>query len=613
MASKFLKHKWQKVVLTCLLLVTAIVLFLAFLINIYWSPILSQRLKSVVLTSTDSLYNIDFSSAELHVLQGRIVIYNLSLKPDTAVYNRRIKKHTAPNNLVNLHVRRLILSQIHPFQLYFKRRLDIGRITLSTPDVHMRYQLNHTKDTISKDHRTVWQKVAKTLKSIHVSEIFLNDINFKYDDYSGNKLVISELKEMNLQASDLLIDSATQTDKSRMLYCKDVVFDLNNYKGKTTDGLYSYTVKRLKLSTQTSQLNAEGLTFAPTNTATFFNKTEKDRYIVKLDSLQLNNFDFLSYHKYRSLTASSLILSHGSFDLFNNPNKAQTDKDKIKSFPNMAMSGITTNLKIDTITTKHIDVSYSEHNKKSDENGTIYFYNTEGTFLNVTNNKEALQKNNITTAQLTTYFMNRGKLNLFFSFNLTDKDASYSYKGNLGPMNLSLVNQATIPFAMVKVASGKLKAFNFDIKANSKVSKGNVTLLYNDLKVTLLKSDSINQKLKRKIIATLFANIFILKHNNPDNEGEIPRSFNVVYKRPVNSPFFKTIWQTLLLGIKPAVGYDEKTQHETTAKIAQSELNKKNRKIKKVLRLKKREERKLKRKLKKEEKAEQPAGGATNP
>jgi hypothetical protein len=602
MAFKFLKHKWQKVVLVSFLAFTVLLLLLAFLVNQYWSPILSKKLKAAVAESSDGLYKVDFSEAKLHVLQGKIVIYNIVMKPDTAVYNKRKAQHLAPNNLIELHVKRLVLSQIHPFTLYFKHKLDIGRIVLNSPQVHISYQLNHTTDTVNTDNRTLWQKISKSLKSIHVGDIFLSDVNFKYDDYSGNKLAISEVKEINLQANELLIDSATQTDRSRFLYCKDIVTELNHYKGKTSNGLYTYTINRLKLSTLTSQLNIQGFTLDPVSAGVFFSKTRKDKYTLKLDTIQLNNFDYLSYHKYRSISASSLVLNTGSFDLFNNPNKLKSNKDKLETFPNVALHKLGIDLKLDTVLIKHLDIGYSEHNKKSDKTGTITFNNTHAKLLNITTNKAALQKNNIAIAQINSYFMDRGKLDLTFTFNLTAPNAAYSYKGHLGAMDLQLLNPATRPFAMVKITSGKLKSFDFNIRGNSKVSKGRVIILYNDLKVNLLKADIPNQKLKKKLVETLFANIFILKHNNPDNKGEIPRSFNVTYVRPINSPFFKTAWKTLLTGLKPAVGMDEKTQKATTALMSKKELDKKNRQIKKQLRKQKRAERKLKRQQKKAQK-----------
>ncbi|MEO6851821.1 MAG: hypothetical protein ABI203_10160, partial [Mucilaginibacter sp.] len=223
------KHNWQNRLFTFVLILVGVILIFAFFVNLYWSPILASKVKKAVLTSSDSLYTVEFSDAELHIIRGEIDIYNITLKPDTAVYNRRKKNHLAPNNLVELHVKRVVLSHIHPFKLYFQHVLDIGEVILKQPELNVSYQLNHTKDTVTKDKRTTWQKISKSLHSIHIGNIALNDVKFKYEDYSGNKVATSELKEMDLNATDLLIDSATQADKSRLLYCRDIAAQLNNY------------------------------------------------------------------------------------------------------------------------------------------------------------------------------------------------------------------------------------------------------------------------------------------------------------------------------------------------------------------------------------------------
>src|SRR5882757_9388765 len=113
MAIKFLKHKWQKRLLITFLSIVGTLLILTFFINLYWSPILASQVKSTVLSSSDSLYTVDFSDAKLHIIRGEIDIYDIVLKPDTSVYNRRKQDHLAPNNLVELHVRHLRLSHIH--------------------------------------------------------------------------------------------------------------------------------------------------------------------------------------------------------------------------------------------------------------------------------------------------------------------------------------------------------------------------------------------------------------------------------------------------------------------------------------------------------------------
>jgi hypothetical protein len=599
MAVTFLKRRWHKISAATLLAVIILVSVLAFLVNNYWSPILAKEVKKVVLRSSDSLYTIDFTSAELHVLRGQLIIYNISLKPDTAVYNRRKKQHIAPNNLVTLHVRRLIIYHIHPFSLYFRHRLNINEIILSQPQLEVSYQLNHTKDTVVKDNRIPWQKMSKSLKSLHIGQIFLNDVQLKYSDYSGHKVAIQELKEMNLGASDLLIDSATQTDKSRVLYCRDIEAELNNYTGKSQNGLYAYKINHLKLSTLTSQLNIEGLVLAPVKPGEFFSKTKNDRYSLRLDSVQLNHFDYLNYHKYRMIKTSAIIIKRGYFSLFNNPNKENNKGvDKITGFPTVVLSNLTTDLRIDTFMVHHMNVEYNEFNPKSNKTGILIFDNTSGSILNITNNQAALVKNNISTADLTTYFMGKGKLNVHFSFNLTDKAVSYSYKGMLGQMDLEDINPAVVPFAMIRITSGTVKQFDFNFTANSRSSNGKVTLLYNDLKVKILKHDT-TFGLKQKLLETLYANIFIIKHNNPDNPGEAPRTFDVNFTRPISSPFFKTVWNSLFNGIKPSAGLDDKTVHALAVQVDQQNANKQKRLLKKAMRQQRRAARKLKRKQEK--------------
>lgn len=610
MGVKFFKQKWQKWLFIIFLVLVGLILLLSLVINLYWSPILASKVKSTVLKSSDSLYTVEFSDAKLHIIKGEIDIYNITLKPDTAVYNRRKENHLAPNNLVELHVKRIILSHIHPFTLYFGHKLDIGQVILKQPELNVSYQLNHTKDTVTHDRRTTWQKISKSLKSIHIGEILLKDVKFKYQDYSGNKVATSELKEMNLSATDLLIDSATQTDRSRLLYCKDILAELNNYSGQTPDGLYAYKMKSLRLSTLSSKLTIEGLDLQPVKADVFFNKSMHDRFKVHIDSLQLNKFDFLSYHKYRIINAASMILSHGSFNVFNHPNKKKSDIDKIKSFPNFGLEKINADLNIDTLKIRHFDVSYTEIGKKSNKSGTISFNNTSGVFRNITTNKAALQKNNICTVNLHSYFMNAGKFDVALTFNLTDKNFPYSYKGTLGPMNLQAVNPAIMPLALVKLNQGKLNRFDFDISADSKFAKGRVTLLYTDLKVTVLKADTDNDRLKHLTVASFFANLMVLKHNNPDAPGETPRSFYVNYERPKDYPFFKTIWNTLLTGIKPCAGYDIKMQQNVKATIAGQKTKKQERGIKKAQRKEKRAERKKKREIKKELKRKQEAAKA---
>ncbi|MES2274416.1 MAG: hypothetical protein V4592_00220 [Bacteroidota bacterium] len=605
MKLRFLKHRWERVTARVVIVIAAIVLLTGLFINFYFSPILARSVKSMVLSSSDSLYHVTFTDANVHIFQRKIVMRNIDVQPDMAVYQQRQKQGTAPNNLYRVHIKKLVLTYIHPLSLYFDRKLDIDEIVLSAPELNLTYQLNHTKDTTEKDTRTLYQRIAKVLRSVHVGRIGLNDVKFKYADYSGNKVAISELKEMNLSATDLLIDSASMTDKSRFLYCRDVTTEINNFSGNTLNGLYRYKMKLLTLSTRTSQLNGEDINLEPINPAEFFEKSRHDRFTMHIDSLQLNNFDFLSYHKYRRFRAGSLILNHGRLGIFSNPllkkllQQGQPVTDRSATFPNAGIYRLKTDLKIDTVLLNHIDVTYTELNAKSHKTGYVNFSNTNASILNLTTNPDALKINKYCNVSLQSLFMNKGKLNVDFKFDMVDPNLAYSYKGHVDPVNLQIVNPAAMTLAMVKINGGKLKSFDFDIQADRNTSRGRVAILYNDLKVTLLKPDTIQNKMKRMTIESLFANAMIIKHNNPDYPGQTPRSFFVNYQRPPDFAFFKTVWKTLLIGIRSCAGYGEQKEKEIKTQMADRKVKKEEHKVLKAERKAKREEKKREKEAKK--------------
>lgn len=586
MPFKFLKNTTQKILFVTALFVVLLVSTAAFLINRYWSPIVSEKLKEIVKNSTDSLYQVNFKEARLHIINGQIVIHDITLKVDSAVYLKMKAAHTAPNNIYALHVKKIVISNIHPFNLYFNNKLHVGKIVFSAPELNILYQLNHAKDTVVKDKQTLYQQISSSLRSIRIDKIMLNDVVLHYEDRKAAKPVITDLKDLNLSASDLLIDYATQFDKTRFLYCREMDAELNNYSGKSPNGLYLYSAKQVTFSTRTSQLNAFKCSLTATRKINdFFRYTYKDHFIFNLDSLQLNQFDFNLYNKYHQIHAASLILHKGGINVFGNPRvdpKTQ-NLDRIKTFPNEALRLAPVNIKIDTIDLKKINLVYQEYSLHTKRAGHIDFDNINGILYNITNDSAALLKNHTASVKVSSKFMNKGLLKAEFNFNLIDPLRSYDFKGNIGPMKLSAVNPFSIPIASLAIRSGTIKSLDFAFNANKEMSKGKVAFLYNDLKVHLYKADTLKGKMNHLRIASLIANNLIIEHDNPDDAGKQPRIISVDFKRPANFTFFKSVCQTLLTGLKPAVGFDAATQAQVKTQMAEFAQKKAAKKLRKAI------------------------------
>jgi hypothetical protein len=546
------KHQWRRIALIVAAVLVVIILVPLLFINTYLTPKLSKKLKAAVITASDGLYRIDFSKAELHVLQGKAVLYDITLLPDTAVYHRMKKQGTAPGELYELRVKQLLISDAHPFKLYFHKQLEIGEIILTNPGVQVSQYDRGDKKPAPKDSRTLYQKLSKSLRSIRVGAINLNDIQFSYKTFIGPKPETGMLRHMNLKVTDLLIDSATQHDRSRTLFCKEIETRLDHFHGTTADGLYQFKFRSIRLSTRLSRLTMTGLTMLPLPSKAFFAKSKLDHFNLYLDSVSVNDINLQSLRMTPDLDITKMTVSKGHFSIYPNPNVPPKKTDRIVTFPNSVLGHMKSILSVDTLNLQHIDVSYTEYNKASGEAGTITFNNTSARFLHISNKKEKVARYPWSTVHLTTYVMGKGKFNLAVGFKLNDNREPFNYTGHLGPIDLKDGNSVLMPLGLARAQSGNVQSLDFSVAGTQKTTKGKVTFLYNDLKVELLRH---NEKgYSKRTLITLLANLIVLKNNNPDNAQTAPRSANVVFVRPASTPFFKSMWQTILSGIKPCAG-----------------------------------------------------------
>ncbi len=594
-------RKWYKILLVTIVALLILISVPFFFLNNYLAQKLSEKLKTAVLAGSDGLYQINFSKAELHILQGNATLYNITLNPDRAVFHHMQQSGNAPAEILELKVNRLNITGAHAWDLYFHKKLEIKQITLENPTVQIDQYADNSKKTPVKDDRTLYQKLSKSLKLISVYAIDLSNIHFTYKTFTGPKPKVSVLEKMNLTATDLLIDSATQHDQLRTLFCKEIETRLDHFNATTADGLYKFKFRSVRLSTRKSLLTLTGVEMLPIAANTFFSKSNWDRYTVHLDSIAVNDVTFSSIKKQTDLDVSKTFINKGSFNVYTNPNVPGKKTDRVVTYPNWIISHMKSVLNLDTVDFKHLNVSYTSFNKASGNAGTISFDNTTGRFLHISNKKDNVSKHPYSSVNLTSYLMGKGKLELSVGFKLNTSAYDFNYKGHMGAIDLQVGNSALIPLGLVKAQSGDVQSFDFDIHASKRSARGRVTLLYRNLKAALLRHNEDGYS--KKTLITLFANLIVLKSNNPDKQNAAPRVANVVYVRPIATPFFGSVWFTLLSGIKECAGVGKADKPAATPN-ENADQKKQEKALKKAQKKAEKEEKKHNKALKKLEKAE---------
>lgn len=595
---KLIGNKWFRRLGLPVLILLFLVLIIALGINLYFSPIFSNQLKKTVFRISNGLYQVEFDKSSLHVLTGRIVIDNLSLKPDTAVFNGLKRAGKAPNNLYTLYVNQIVLKHIHPFKLYFKKELDVDEILINQPNVQSIYQELHSQKVPDSSKKTYYQQISGTLKSVHIGQILLDNINLKYQEEINHQLKSAHLKDINLKATDLLIDSVSQNDKSRFNFCKDITAVFNNYSGTNKDNLYRYQAKSVTFSSSRSSIKITDAVFMPQNLVNRFGKPilQQRKFSLKTDSIRINHFDYKAFISHRNLIASDITVFDGKAEIF-------YDRTLQKKPTNLSKSGLFGLLKtvhrdlaIKTLQFKNIDVVYSEISAKTKLRGVITFGQMHGSVNNIITGNDTIGANRKLTANLAANLMGYGKLEVNLNFDPADFANNLYYRGSLGPMNLVNLNPATKPLGLIQFTNGIVTSLNFDMQANIKKAIGKVTFLYHDLNVVILKEDEHNV-IKRMSFISILANAFVLIRDNP-TFNNAPRVETVAFERSENISYLGFLWRSVYSGIKGSIGLSTEIEQNLRQRVADYKQNKGQRILKKAERQEKRKIRRLKRHLK---------------
>lgn len=541
--------KWVGgIVLALILIIGGAALYL----SAKWKPLLTDKIKTAVYEGSDQLYTIDFKDIHLNLVTGTAVLDSISLYPDSAVFTQLKAIRKAPTHLFRIRVAHLKVNRVSILTAYFKKKIDISSIILANPSIDMVYhKVPKQKDTV-KDERTLYQQISKSLKSIFVNDIKIIDADFDY--YNGLKK-LNSVKHLSVNVKNVLIDSASQYDTTRVFHSKDIAFALSGYSALSKDKMYTTKIDTVKGSISNKTVRIVGLKMIPMYPDLTFSRkysTQKDRYDLAFNEINLSGVDFISLNNDGNLHAKKVAIGPAKVAVFMNRELPPPNFDKGRNYPHLALKRIPFATLVDTLTLNKIDVSYTEFSEKTKERGTLKLDNLSGDIVNLTNDSARLTQKNHAYADLTTYIFGKGKMNVKIDFNLTDKDAAFSYVGNIGSFDMKVLNPLAKSLGLVEIEQGTVQKATFSVNANVRRSTGKVAFYYNDLKVNLLKEGDDGEK-KKKGLLSFLANNVLIKNDNP-TKGEAVRTANVTYERVPQASFFNLMWKSVFVGIREAVG-----------------------------------------------------------
>ena len=572
MAEKSARNrKFFKWVIGILLFLATIVIGASWLISVKLRPLIKKELKELVLKSTNGLYHVEFSDLHTNLLLGSAKIVDVDIVPDTNVYKLLIAAKKAPNNLYYIKLKEIALKNFHPFNIYFNKQIDVNLLLFDKPEIKMiNKHFDFNEDRPPRPRKSPYDYIKKLFKSIRVETIDFRNIKFKYVNNNGKLPEVDSVNNLSVKLTDWLIDSLSAQDTTRLYLLKDVHINVNNYSYATPDSMYHINVNQMDFNASSQKLKIKQFALVPRYSELNFAKANgyaRDRFSILMNNIDIDGLSLPAYLQKREIVANQMNIEDGLVSVFNDNSYVKISKARIGKFPHQLLQQLNTQLTIKKIKLSNIDVSYAEFDRTSKQKGKITFAKTSGLITNVTNAKKAKELNPIMEADLVSYVMEQGKLNINFMFDLKSPTGKFDYKGAIRNLDGRQLNQITKPLGMLQINRGDIKELAFDIKTDKDLAKGTLDFRFNDLSVALLQKEDGRQRLVKKGLLSMLANALVIYSDNPNNDGKFtPATIN--WKRDPSTSFFSFIWRSLFQGVKYSVGVSPKREAEIRAQVA---------------------------------------------
>jgi len=516
-----------------------------------YKHILTRKIPQMILKGSDSIYRISFDDIEIQFRNHKAILKNVCLTADTNQVNKlRERLHYSPNTVSNVFAPLVEVRGMYWEHVLLHKTLDCSHVIVHDPKWWMQ-TIKHHPDLTMVDDKDGASKLNRL--SIACLEILNPDLtyHFKGDRYT----YYFYLKGGKAMLNRWAVDKDLNKDTSSFIYARNgtvrpdsVIF--------SKDGV-DYRIKKptLEFSSTTSSV---------TLNAVIKNMADVERekgevlevYNFRFPEIAVSNFNWKKLLHYDVLEASEMKAVDPYISVHYVREKAPAAKDRMGQFPNQLIrQAIKTDIR--KVTVKNGRIHYTEPQKKPDSAFVLEFEDINGSFSNVTNIDTVLEHHKNCVIRLKGKYMGKSPIAATFDMSLTDPKGHFTVDGYVNNLNGDDVSKQAAAFTFAKVTSFNLTHMTGHIEGDESYARGQFTMLYNDLKISLFKFKSDDRKTKNGPF-TFLANALILYPNNP-MPGKGPRSASAVLHRDPNHGFIYLIWKDMYMAAQKTAVRDERT------------------------------------------------------
>jgi hypothetical protein len=386
----------------------------------------------------------------------------------------------------------------------------------------------------------------KGINGIVINNILLNKSKVEIVDVKENNKIL-ENDEMIIDISNIVLEKSKFNNDYLYTDVGDIRFEIRNNVFRTGDGLYEIAFDKLYTNKNDELITIKNFKFKPLYTKNDFTKQlkyQQERYDIKAKELLITQPDFEKLFADNELHIEKVIVKSPDIGIYRDK-RIPFPHFKRPLLPHQAIKKMKMNLEVDTVLIENAKFAYEELTDRNVKPLYISFNDLEGVISNVCNIKDKLKTNNKMRLSLRGKMMKAAPFELQFVFPMKARNDTFVFWGAVyGKVPLKIFNKAVHPASGITFDDGYLDKLTFKGGANPVYSKGEMTMLYHDLALTVDKKEKEGQNKFLSWGATA-----AVRKNNPI-EGKPPKTAVMFYERDIEKGFGNFLWKTIFSGLK---------------------------------------------------------------
>ena len=550
------KRKWTSLII--LLIIGSLLAGGWWYWNSYKKSIIKNELDKTLEKGTNGLYTIEYSKFNLDEVGGSLIVDSITLQYDSVVYKRMLEENNAPSLLFKVFVPQLSITGVQTPKALIDKEVIGEKLQLLAPIIEIIYT-GKGKDSVRHvPPEEVYRQLLGKLNLIRIKEIEISNATLITRKINSDDTSL-QVHNLTVKLTDALISDSTVADSSRVLFARNVLLSAGKTEWLNKNKLYSYEVDNVILNSATRTLSISKMKMNPLLSENDFMKrvgVQIDRFDLAFNSIQFFNVNVPRFFQ-EIIEADSMVVHKSSIKVYKDHNQPRDKVNRVGTFPHQTIQKLPISVNIRKAYFTNAFIEYKQNTPKTGQKGQVQFYNASAVIDNITNQPEAIKANKICRADARCMFMNVAPLRASFFFNLASDNGAFSVDGHLGEFNAEKLNFITLPLVAAKVEKGIIHSADMKITGSDYVGHGTITMLYEDLKISVLEKNEDDGKLDKKKLVSMAANI-IIKNNNPGSDGK-PRTGTGEFQRDTNRAFFNLVWKSLFVALSDNIGAPAKS------------------------------------------------------